>query len=324
MFDIPSTLNDDSVMRFIKTLNQHIEDREISINFKTLQWAQPSGTLMFAEAIKQFVSIRQDKGLSTYYHDLNWLKHRESGAVSYLKYFGFFKYCDIDAGNTPNKSSSSSRYIPIKVLSTEYFTSLFSWDWRSRIERECENLAKLIIDDMYSVKFLGYSFREVIRNVFEHSGVKACTIMAQYWPSRDLLEIAVADRGHGIHETLKDKYKSASPLDSLLLSLKAGVSRNNIETPKSDNSGFGLYVLSNVGKHYGEFSILSSGAYVKIAGNNQSTQFEKTYFQGTIIKIQVKKHSLEYFPNLFEKLKIEGDKELKERLDTSLVVSKKL
>jgi len=304
ILNVPPVLDDDGVLSLLRDLNQNINIPEVSINFKTLEWVRPFGTLVFAEGLKDFIKKRKENNLHTYYLDIDWLKKKSSGPISYLKYFGFFQYCGMRCGDFPNRGHHTNRYFPITIITKEHLENeSFLGNWRNSIERKCEELAQLVTMDYIAHDYLEYSFREIIRNVFEHSRTESCSIMAQCY-SDDEIEIAVADRGVGIHKTLVDKFKTNDPLESLFIALEPGVSCVDIERSKGQwgNSGFGLYILSGVGKEYGTFSILSSGAYLSLYKEDKKTVVDSLYYAGTAVKITVKKALLEYFPNLKKNL----------------------
>ncbi len=322
---LPNVLDDDGAISFVNDLNSSLEYPEVQICFKNLSFVRPFGVLVSAEAFKDFVNKRSINGLKTYYMDSEWLKSKNSGAISYLKYFGFFKYCGIPVGEEPNKIFHTSTYFPIQTIEkNDLEQKSLIGNWRNVIEKKCSELSKLITKDEIAYTYLDYALREIIRNVFEHSNVNQCSLMAQCY-ANDEIEIAVADRGIGIHNTLKDKYNVDNPIESLLLSMEPGVSRVNVEESKGEwgNSGFGLYILSGVGKEYGTFSLLSSCAYVSLYKEDQKILVDRNYFNGTAIKVRVKKSYLEYFPNLRKKLIDEGEEKYLERYGKKIRASGK-
>jgi hypothetical protein len=113
---------------------------------------------------------------------------------------------------------------------------------------------------------VSYCLREIVRNSFEHGQVDECLFMAQRWQNNEA-EIAVADAGCGIHETIFPVHQTVEPRASISLSLQPGVSGINANPDMGfySNSGFGLYVVSQLGMRYGEFSIQSSGELLNIA-----------------------------------------------------------
>lgn len=320
---IPDSLNDDGALALVRDLTEVIDEPEVSVCFDRLSWVRPFGTLVAAEAFKDFVKIRSDNGYKTFYENSSMLLQQYSGAIGYLKYFGFFQYCGIDIGEQPNEDYHTKNYLRIqKLQQKELADDALNNDWRNRIVTKCEELGEMLCDDLSSINYLEYAFRETIRNVFEHAAVSECSLMAQAYKN-GTIEIAVADRGRGIHATLKDKFSISNPLDSLLLALEPGISMEDVENSPGEwgNSGFGLYILSNVGKTYGAFSLLSSGCYLRMYHDDRTILTDEVFYQGTAIKILVNKADLEYFPNLRYKLIQDGEKKYKEKYGKEIKAS---
>ncbi|MCX2781316.1 hypothetical protein [Microbulbifer thermotolerans] len=75
--------------------------------------------------------------------------------------------------------------------------------------------------------------------------------------------------------------------EALELAIKPGVSRISANSGGNifDNSGFGLYVLSEIGDRFGWFAIGSGRS--RLIGNNGERVLEDFVFPGTFIGIQV-------------------------------------
>ncbi|GAB6091745.1 hypothetical protein [Spirochaeta dissipatitropha] len=322
---LPNNLDDDGAISLIRDLNYHIDENDVSINFDHLSFARPFGTLVAAEAFKQFVAYRKSRGLPTYYENDELLRAKSKGAISYLKYFGFFKYCGINIGDAENKAYHTNTYLPIQSLCQhDLEQNSKNGDWRNTIVKKCEELGELLTSDLSEIDYLEYSFREIIRNVFEHSGINECVLMAQAYKP-DLIEIAVADRGCGIHSTIQPKYGTDEPIDSILLALEPGISMADISNSPGEwgNSGFGLYILSNVGKEYGTFSILSNCCYLRMYQDDKKILTDELFYKGTAIKLLVHKKELEYFPNLRKRLIDEGEQEYYKKYGERISASKR-
>ena len=73
-----------------------------------------------------------------------------------------------------------------------------------------------------------------------------------------------------------------------------------------DNSGFVLYVTSEIGKRFVNFSILSSNKLLLNAGRNNP--IKDVPLHGTIVKLKVNTNSGDYFPNILKQTIGEGEK----------------
>lgn len=304
ILSLPSRLDNDGALHLVRTLDKHLLQPELAVDFQSPRFVFPFGTLLAAEAMKEFVAVRSQKGLETNYVNAESLTRNSPAAIGYLKFFGFFKYCAIPIGDEPNKRSRE-HYVPIQVLSSQDLVNrAHDRQWQSTIEKHCEELACLVSNgNSYVESVLEYAFREIIRNVFEHSGRDTCSVMGQYYPKLGFVEVAVADRGMGIAGSLASVDQSADPVGLLELSLEPGISRVDASSVRDDewgNTGFGLYVLSQTGKEYGQFAILSNGAYLKLYEDDKRVLFDRTFFDGTVVQFTIYLPNIEYFPNFLK------------------------
>ena len=74
-----------------------------------------------------------------------------------------------------------------------------------------------------------------------------------------------------------------------------------------DNSGFGLFVLSELGHEAGEFTLASNGRYIQIQRGVPLPRFDGVQVSGTAIKLLVDLESAEYFPNRLQQLVQRGE-----------------
>lgn len=119
-------------------------------------------------------------------------------------------------------------------------------------------------DDSQSLRTYRYCIREILRNVFEHSGADECFICGQRWENGNV-EFAILDEGRGICATLGQKYNIVSDADALLTAIRPGTTRTaglSKEENVFDNSGFGLFVLSQLSMNFGWFCLGSGNARI--------------------------------------------------------------
>ena len=87
-----------------------------------------------------------------------------------------------------------------------------------------------------------------------------------------------------------------------------------------DNSGFVLYVTSEIGKRFVNFSILSSNKLLLNAGRNNP--IKDVPLHGTIVKLKVKTNNGYFFPNILKQTIGEGEKIALDISDSIKTVSK--
>ena len=100
--------------------------------------------------------------------------------------------------------------------------------------------------------------------------------------------MAILDNGIGILSTLKHKYPNLlTQEEAIKKSLIAGVSCADfsIEKNKYGNSGFGLYVISELAKKHGSFLIVSNDCAIQFLPWGSHTY--KTSPAGTLICIKI-------------------------------------
>jgi len=133
--------------------------------------------------------------------------------------------------------------------------------------------------------------------------------MAQKYPRKQRVEIAILDTGMGVYESLKPVYHADSPLKAIEHTLLPGVSRalDQYSEDMWANSGFGLYVLSQLGRELGDFEICSSGILQSYAGSGISSR--ELHFAGTGIRLFVSYADSGYFPNLLKSIVATGEED---------------
>lgn len=143
-------------------------------------------------------------------------------------------------------------------------------------------------------KLLNYSISEILRNILEHSGSSESWICAQKWHHQDYVEVEVVivDYGKGIINKIKDSYPRLKSEELFRKILSPGFTHSHYEIRSYEdegfqNSGYGLYVVSNICKNLnGAFKVLSntSSYYLNSCKNNyHDLDFN---FPGTPIKMK--------------------------------------
>jgi len=308
--DCPKCLDENTVMPLLVQIRHHYRDPDLVIDLSELGFVMPFGTLVAASILHSVQNCRRNEGLRPFsFFDNNNDRH---GAVSYLRYFGFFDYIEGMAGRS-HQIKGNDNYLPVHVLyrdRSNICTKIQGEALQERIDRESEHLAAILTpgeDDYGPAHALTYSFREIIRNCFEHGAIDQCLVMGQRW-GNGTAEVAILDQGIGIYDSLRTKYSVTSARQALKLALRPGVTSGAvIDGSKWENSGFGLYVVSELGKRYGEFSIVSSREMLTIVPDTPS-HIETVPCKGTIVRLKlVHLTNDDYFGNILEQIINEGE-----------------
>jgi hypothetical protein len=285
---MPSHLQEDEVFPFISFLEEHLDEPEIVLDYGPVRYAYPFGALVLSEEIKRITKVRHDLGLETKYCNYD----ENNGCHSYLAHIGFFKHHGIAQGRKPGEAKGSSVYVPFRDISLpvlRHISESRGIGVNDVIDQEARRLAQIVLQLGDSVRGhpVAYCFREIIRNVFEHAETSTCSVCAQKWYKGDL-EIAVIDRGRGIFASLSERYKIESHTAALREAIKPGVSRVENKPETEDvwhNSGYGLYVLSELASRTGHFILCSGDTGLFCQG---SEKLDKKYpFFGTAVKLKM-------------------------------------
>ena len=132
--------------------------------------------------------------------------------------------------------------------------------------------------------------------------------MAQRWVN-GTAEVVIADHGIGIHQSLAACHATKTAEESLRLAIKPGISSaaHRATGSKWDNTGFGLYVVSQLGSRYGNFSLLSSGRMM--LDPRSPVPLPPVAIRGTIVRLKIATSDAEYWPNILTNIVAEGEKE---------------
>jgi len=184
----------------------------------------------------------------------------------------------------------------------------------SLVEAESMNLAKLVTQDSRPRinRPIAYCFREIIRNVFEHAGVDRCGVYAQRW-NNGLIEVAIVDRGKGIRGSLEERYELQSDRDALSKAIVPGVSAASV-TDGGDwsNSGFGLFVLSELGKELGSFTLCSGKTSVKFSDGKLVCEEYPASFNGTAVGLKIRQLNANQFEALIDEIVNRGEAQVRD------------
>lgn len=284
---LPSNLDYKTTLDFINCIHNLENSDKYYFDFDDLNWTPPFSLVAISCAIRQFRAQKADSEFFAVNHE----RH------SYQAHMGFFNAFGLDYGNKPGEASGNSRYLPISIIKSD---ELFTKDNITKpigeiIEIKSNQLSKLLTQEETGnlVDTLTYALREIIRNVFEHSQSDQLEYCAQYWPSRNKVEIAIIDTGIGILKSISEnsQLKIGSNLDALKTSLLPGVSgkiyQDNVENYDDPwiNTGYGLFILNRLCRLGGEF-LICSGTDAICYQNDDKTEIS-TNFQGTAIGMEI-------------------------------------
>ena len=176
------------------------------------------------------------------------------------------------------------------------------------IQQECEHLARVVTqsNQLKATAPVAYCLREVVRNVFEHAETDRCVLCAQKCED-GAIEWAVLDQGRGIRRSLEEQFQFTGDAEALRNALHPGVSRSLSTDPGNPwgNSGFGLYVLSELGRELGVFRVVSGQAALRLTGSE--THEESAALCGTAIQLRLRRPKGVNLANYIEAIIARGE-----------------
>ncbi|MGR6781762.1 ATP-binding protein [Moritella viscosa] len=308
IINLPRNINADTTPSFFKELESNSLTKDVSINLNSVQFSTPTSMLIIGSKLRKWRAVRNENKLRTALKPI-----KDSEAMGYLGHLGFLDFIGSkkDFGKKMGEANGSATYVPITNIKRPQFSTLDNW--YSSIISSVRGLANVLAgtkEDTEEHRFYLYTLREIVRNVFEHSQVDECFICGQRW-SNGKVEIAIADEGIGISTSLNRSHSVDNEEDAIKLAIKPGVSAtNNIADIENtfDNSGYGLYVLSEVVANFGCFTLGSNSArLINRAGN---TSIDKFTFNGTFIGIEIDK-APKQFSEMLKDIIASGEQEAK-------------
>ncbi len=273
---IPSQLNLWNTIQFTNQLFIEKAHDEFIIDFCALRWVEPFSLLYLSVALRKF----RDKHLSSRMCLQNYLS---GNANNYAAHMGFFKAFGVDIGKNPGEAPGNKQYIPIKILNTNTLKKKAEEDYL-HVAEATENLSRELAivlsqqDEGNLVDLLEFSIREIIRNIIEHSGASRFGFCAQYWTQKNKVELSLLDTGIGLKKGLEnnpflDLSDEKAALHYALLPGVSGKVYKGVKIRKHDvwqNSGFGLYMTSEICRDGGNF-FLCSNSFGIFLENEQKT-----------------------------------------------------
>jgi hypothetical protein len=287
--------------------------REFAFDFQGRGMDTPFGMVFIGTAIREFMKRYPEAKFAP-------LNYQERG---YAAYMGYFQTCGFDIGKGPGQAQGSDTYLPVTILPVSKFLDQAREEIREIgdvIEEDSRKLSTILLqkDHGDAVEMLAYTFREVIRNVAEHSKSDSLVLCAQFRKKMKQAEIAILDTGLGIRSTLSNNpfLQIKDDHEALNLALMPGISGKQFKGVKRDpydawqNSGYGLFAVSRLCGHGGKFTICSGDTALSLKPDKK--EYHKTNFQGTALRIILSAAEIKNTQSTLMKIMKEGDQLAKE------------
>jgi hypothetical protein len=313
---IPVDITFRTALRFsnqLKKVNLS-ECKQVTIDVRNFAKAngriEPFGALFIINCIRGFAKQANQNNVNVS------IRYTKEHAIrnTYARSLRFYSSLGLPIGQNPDEDytgPAGNNFIPImKVDVSAVKKSVDEYRDIKYISRQIAIVASRGDDKLF--KYINYCVVEILRNVIEHSESNYLWYAAQFWTSDNCVEVCIMDEGIGIQTSLRQEL-GGDEEDILRFSLVPGCSSKpttHYIDEHADNSGFGLYMISEIGKRNGDFIISSNNELLMLAGDRED--FSTCMISGTIIRIRLKIDELENYEVQMERLITEGLKQAKE------------
>lgn len=244
----------------------------------------------------------------------------EATSKHYLKRMGLFELLKIDTGIEIKEHEQAGRFIPLTQIQdgtnlTEFITEM----------------VPLLHLEPKQAEPIKYIISELIRNVFEHSESKIGALLcAQYYKKSNAIKIGIVDRGVGIKKTIAASYPVKNDMEAIRLALMPGITGTTKRIGGTDyNAGAGLFFIKSIASVNKNFFVIYSGnamykllkpdstKKIRLYGDpfsdNHSVADNFSYWQGTVVGVDINLDSKEEFSQLLESISNIYTQSVKER-----------
>ncbi|MBB6591197.1 hypothetical protein ACYT85_15230 [Ralstonia solanacearum] len=306
---MPSSLELQTALTFSSNIATLEEADEYIFDFKNTRNTEPFGMLLVASQIRRLIRLRPKASVRC-----SNFKH-----MTYAAHMGFFQSFGLDHGKAPGEATGSSRYIPIRIFdcpSLEREAAQKGIEVGEEIEETSGQMASILCGESSGPihETLTYSMREVMRNVIEHSESQRFGICAQYWPSKNRVEVALLDQGIGLRQSLSanphiDTSNDRNAINYALMPAISGKAFKGARSKKKGpwaNSGFGLYMTNRICRNGGNFFIATGNSGLLLTSGKEGKKWYDCNLIGTAIRMTVKTDQLPSLKESLSKYKKEG------------------
>lgn len=293
--DVPLHLTVPSLLRWSEQLWIPGNEVDIEINFSGSRFFTPFSMVFLVQQIEGYYKNNPAARLRyTNLEQCEWASNMNLFATLQNLRGG-----SDDSSNIRVIDSNSIKYLPLTTLDTAEFKKQNGRgldEINEAVDAESTRLTKALTQLGSGSAFdtIQYSLREIMRNVFEHSGAKSLRYCAQFYPRNRVAELIVADNGWGIHSSItgNPNYKDLPPREAIHLACMPGVSgnaaalRERVPTNPWRNTGYGLYMTSRLCRNNGDFMIVSSNRVLSLT-EIRKNNFPITNCYGTVIRLHL-------------------------------------
>lgn len=307
---LPNKLDLKGAINFSKTLDELPDSKYYIFDFDNVSWIEPFALLHLSFEIRRCRNHRSKAKFEA-------INFNKSEACQYAAHMGFF-YKSFGLNLTDLEEKANNFHIPIKIINVDKLKQSAidkNIHIGNEIEAHSRQLACILIqqDTGNLVDTLEYSLREMLRNIVEHSEAKQLAYCGQYWPNQHKVEIAITDVGIGIQKSLElNPYlQISSEQEALYYALMPGISSKMYKGKKRNkndiwqNSGYGLFMTSELCRKGGSFFICSNNAGLYLTKNKKEEI--STKIQGTALRLVFDTNNIHAVSNSLASFREKGE-----------------
>ncbi|MHA6609280.1 hypothetical protein [Photobacterium damselae] len=305
----PNECTEHAVFNFCSEIESCSGKQKVVIDFSRMGRVEPFTMIYVAKYIREFNRRNKETTVSCCGH-----KEKE-----YAANMAFFRAFGLKYGREPSCTQGNDRFVPFTILRIQTITDEADKSWKPEqdiIEQRSEQLAQILSQQEGTnlVDALTFSIREIMRNVYEHSGSKSIEYCAQYWPTYHKVEIAIADNGIGLRESLKLNpfVEVENDSDAIQQALMPAISSKNYKGARIDtsnpwhNSGFGLYMSSRICRLGGSFLVCSGDHGIKLNEMGKEHINLDHPCTGTVVRMVLNTSKLSELNSMLAKFREDG------------------
>ena len=234
---------------------------------------------------------------------LYYIDWAEPVAVSMIKAYQTNNNID----NVENLNDYINFMLEGKPSANAKYTSIEQVSSRGDVERITAHLTATILTNFGDLelmhqkdlkKYLQYLIAEILNNVADHSGSShGGFAMAQYYPTKRKIQVAVADSGIGFFKHINNVYPDIkTDEEALKKAVEMGVTASsNRMYGHERNAGYGLYALLQIIKETkGQVVIISYTGILRCQDGEITTGTLDESWNGTVVAFEFIEKNTDY------------------------------
>lgn len=290
---LPRELTAIGALSFAAQLAECDDSPNYTIDASALEFVEPFGMLLCASALRRLRLTRPDA---------TRVVRGMERTPDYAAHMGFWKSFGATVKGRSKATGRFTTYLPITVTTVAELQSRATRTFRpihAAIDDVAGDMADVLVQDDSSEVNLSiqYCLRELIRNVVEHSGASEFWYCAQYWPSKDIVELALLDEGRGFLASLSENTGLSIRGESEAIKFSVGKGVSRVRATKAGsfgwsnstacvNSGYGLYALSQFANADGSLLVVSNNDAVRFEARGMDEYM--SCFRGAAIRLKLR------------------------------------